>query len=217
MAGLREKQKAKRNRAIVEAASTLFKQSGYEAARIEAIAEVAEVSVGTLYNYFGSKADLLLAIVSMEVEEVLHQGETVLGTGFESAAEAICQLVSTYYDHSLVYLTKEMWRTAMALSIQGPDTPFSRRYRTLDAALSNQVVALVSRLKDEGLLRADVDAKILGEIIFLSLNALFAEFTVNDDMTLEELNDTLASYVGALTQAGAERAAGVQAQAISHS
>ena len=52
MAGLRERQKAKRNRAILEAASTLFKQNGYEAARIEAIAESAEVSVGTLYNYY---------------------------------------------------------------------------------------------------------------------------------------------------------------------
>ena len=69
--GLREKQKASRNRAIVEAASRLFQESGYEAARIGQIAELAEVSVDTLYNYFKSKADLLLAIVSLEVEEVL--------------------------------------------------------------------------------------------------------------------------------------------------
>ena len=63
MVGLREKQKAKRNSAILGAASTLFKQSGYESARIEAIAEMAEVSVGTFYNYYENKADLLLAIV----------------------------------------------------------------------------------------------------------------------------------------------------------
>lgn len=200
MAGLREKQKAKRNRAIVEAASALFKKSGYGAVRIETIAETAEVSVGTFYNYFENKADLLLAVVSMEVEEVLHQGEAVLNAPAKSAAEAICRLIFTYFDHSLVYLTKEMWRTAIALSVQGPDTPFSRRYRALDAALSNQVVALISRLKHEGLLHPHVDAVILGEIIFLSLNGLFVEFAVNDAMTSEGLNKKISHYVDTLAR-----------------
>lgn len=86
MAGLREKQKASRKRALVEAASLLFKQQGYEAAKISEIAERAEVSVGTFYNYFPSKADLLLAIVSLEVEEVLYQGEAVLAMATRQCA-----------------------------------------------------------------------------------------------------------------------------------
>lgn len=206
MAGLREKQKARRNRAIIQAGSALLKQSGYEAAQIETIAEMAEVSVGTFYNYFESKADLLLAIVSMEVEEVLHQGEAVLTARFDTAAEAIRQLVFTYYDHSLVYLTKEMWRTAMSLTIRGPDTPFSRRYRALDAALSNQVVALVNRLAREGLLPRDIDSKSLGQVIFLTLNGLFVEFTTDEAMTSEELNEKVSACVDVLAPPARSRA-----------
>lgn len=199
MAGLRERQKAKRHRAIIQAASTLFKQNGYEAARIEAIAEAAEVSVGTFYNYFEHKADLLLAIVSMEVEEVLHQGEGVVAAPPGDAYDAICALVATYYDHSLVYLTKEMWRIAMAFSIQSPDTPFSRRYRDLDHQLSEQVVALMLRLQHGGLVRREVDARAFGELTFLGLNGLFTTYTVTEGMALDELKAAMFRQIRALT------------------
>lgn len=196
--GLRERQKASRNRAIVEAASKLFQQSGYETARIGQIAELAEVSVGTLYNYFKSKADLLLAIVSLEVEEVLNQGKTVLDEDLPSASDAVFRLASIYYDHSLVYLTKEMWRTAMALAIQHPKTPFSDRYHMLDAALAQQVKDLCRRLQARDMLRCDIDPDALGEALFLSINGLFVAFTVSDEMTLEELRTTVARHIRAV-------------------
>src|SRR6185312_13342588 len=70
MSGLRERQRADRHRRILEAAASLFRQSGYEGAKMEAIAAEAEVSVGTIYNYYRNKGDILVAIVSMEVNEV---------------------------------------------------------------------------------------------------------------------------------------------------
>lgn len=198
MAGLREKQKANRKRALVEAASQLFKQQGYEAAKIGEIAERAEVSVGTFYNYFPGKADLLLAIVSLEVEEVLHQGEAVLKEPHHSAPDAICRLASIYYDHALVYLTKEMWRTAMALAIQHPETPFSHRYRRLDSDLTKQVIQLVDALQSQSLLRSEINPNAFGEVLFLSLNGLFMAFTMSEEMTLDDLNDALSSHVKAV-------------------
>ncbi|RUT95156.1 TetR/AcrR family transcriptional regulator, partial [Mesorhizobium sp. M7A.T.Ca.TU.009.01.3.2] len=50
MSGLRARQKADRHRRIIEAAAELFREAGYEGAKIEAIAAQAEVSVGTIYN-----------------------------------------------------------------------------------------------------------------------------------------------------------------------
>lgn len=196
--GLREKQKASRNRAIVESASRLFQESGYEAARIGQIAELAEVSVGTLYNYFKNKADLLFAIVSLEVEEVLHQGKAVLEEDPKTASDAVYRLASIYYDHSLVYLTKEMWRTAMALAIQHPDTPFSNRYHMLDAALAQQVKDLCVGLRTRGLLRPEVDPDALGEALCLSINGLFTAFTVSDQMTLEDLRTAVGRHIRAV-------------------
>ena len=77
MAGLRAKQKADKTRRILESATTLFQQQGFESARIEDIAEMAEVSVGTLYNYYQNKGEILVATVAMEVTEVLQAGRAI--------------------------------------------------------------------------------------------------------------------------------------------
>ena len=191
MAGLRERQKADRNRRIVAAATALFREAGYDAARIEDIADRAEVSVGTFYNYFGTKGDVLLAIVAMEVEEVLEQGEALVAMPPADPEVAVDRLIGSYYDHSLIYLTKEMWRTAMALSIQHPQTPFSKVYTQLDARLSGQVCALVRQMQVSGTVRPEVDADAVGALIFNNLNMMFIEF-VKDDTALP---DTLKAEV----------------------
>jgi AcrR family transcriptional regulator len=188
MTGLRERQKADRTRRILEAASSLFRAQGYDAVRIEDIAAAAEVSAGTCYNYFSTKGDLLLAIVSMEVEEVVEAGRTVVESPPSSAAEALGGLIRLYYDHSLHYLSKEMWRKAMAFSIEAPDTPFSQRYTELDALLTAQVCDLLAALKARGLTRPDIDPATLGQIVFNTLNQMFIEFVKADAMPLADLH-----------------------------
>lgn len=192
MTGLRERQKADRTRRIIEAASRLFRDHGYGAIRIEDIAQAAEVSVGTLYNYFTNKGDLLLAIVSMEVEEVLESGKTIVANPPDDIARALGALLGIYFDHSLFYLSKEMWRTAMAISIEAPGTPFSARYTELDGQLAAQVCDLIHELQRRGYARADVDAQAVGQLLFNNLNQMFIEFVKEEAMTLPSLHAATA-------------------------
>ncbi|MDZ4087888.1 MAG: TetR/AcrR family transcriptional regulator [Tabrizicola sp.] len=187
MTGLRERQKADRTRRILEAASGLFRMQGYDAVRIEDIAAAAEVSAGTCYNYFSTKGDLLLAIVSMEVEEVLEAGRAVVVDPPPDVEDALIGLIRLYYDHSLMYLSKEMWRKAMAISIEAPGTPFSRHYTRLDAMLAAQVCDLLTELARRALIRAEVDPTTLGTVVFQSLNQLFIEFVKDDGMQMVDL------------------------------
>lgn len=192
MTGLREKQKADRTRRILEAASRLFREHGYGAIRIEDIAQAAEVSVGTLYNYFTNKGDLLLAIVSMEVEEVLASGKSVVADPPADIAQALARLIGNYYDHSLYYLSKEMWRTAMAISIEAPGTPFSARYTALDGMLTAQVCDLIRELQKRGYACPCVEAEAMGQVIFNNLNQMFIEYVKQDDMPVAELHAATA-------------------------
>lgn len=187
MAGLREKQKADRTQRILQAASALFRTQGYDAVRIEDIAAAAEVSAGTCYNYFSTKGDLLLAIVSMEVEEVVEAGRVLVDSPPADVAEALVGLIRVYYDHSLNYLSKEMWRRAMAISIEAPATPFSRHYTALDAMLAGQVCDLLQALKARQQTRSDLDPAAVGLIVFHSLNQLFMEFVKDDAMPIADL------------------------------
>lgn len=200
MTGLRERQKADRHRRILAAAMARFRRDGFHAARIEDLAMDAEVSIGTVYNYYGTKGDLLMAAVALEVEEVLAGGEAILSNPPAGVAEALLSLIGHYYDHSLYYLTKGMWRAAMALSIEAPSTPEGRRYTELDARLAAQVTGLVSRLQARGIVEPTLDAQALGEVLFNNLNAMFIEFVKDDGMTTDALKARLAVQIGPLAR-----------------
>ena len=204
MAGLRAKHKIDRNSRIVEAASGLFRREGYEGARIEEIAAKAEVSVGTIYNYYRNKGDILVAIVSMEVHEVLAAGQRILQKPPKNVEKAVDALIATYIDHSLVYLSKEMWRQAMATSTQQPDSPFGKTYTSLDRALADQTCALILKLQELDLARDDIDARGVGEMLFNNMNMMFIEFIKREDMSNRELradirrqNKTLIAAISA--------------------
>lgn len=200
MTGLRARQKALRHERILDAALGLFREAGYDAVRTEDIAAAAEVSVGTLYNYFENKGDLLLALVNLEVEEVLEQGALVVGSPPADIAEALNLLIGGYYDHSNTYLTKDLWRTAMALTIQAAETPFSARYTALDQSLTAQVSALVAELQRRGTARGDVEAEAVGQVIFNNLNQMFIEFVKVEAMTIEALMVGVARHNAALAR-----------------
>lgn len=59
----RERRIERRRQEIMEAAAEVFAERGYANTTTKEIALTADVSEGTLYNYFSSKRDILLAIV----------------------------------------------------------------------------------------------------------------------------------------------------------
>jgi AcrR family transcriptional regulator len=56
---------------LLDAAAVVFGRDGFEGARVAQIAEEAGLSVGALYNHYGSKAELLAAVVERHSAEEL--------------------------------------------------------------------------------------------------------------------------------------------------
>ncbi len=204
MPGLREEQKAKREKRILQAAVSKFRECGYDSVRIEDLAQLAGVSVGTVYNYYQNKGDILIATVAMEVEEVLQIGQNIADQPPNGAEKALLKLIFNYYDHSLNYLTKEMWRTAMALSIEHPGTPNGRRYTELDRRLGQQVTNLIATLQGRGEIRAGLDPAVLGQLVFNNLNMEFIEFVKDEKMPLKTLRNRVTAQIAPFARMIAE-------------
>ena len=61
-----------RRERLLEAAASVFAERGYEAARVEQIAEAAEVSAGLLYRHFAGKHELYAELVHRADRELLR-------------------------------------------------------------------------------------------------------------------------------------------------
>jgi AcrR family transcriptional regulator len=195
MAGLRERQKAGRRRSILAAASDLFQREGFDETRIDRIAAQAEVAAGTVYNHFQSKGDLLLALVAQDGEEVRAAGRRLIASPAKDPVRSVRRLLESYVDHSLVHLSKGMWRNAMATALTQPDSPFGLGYAELDRKLAGQVGDLLRVLQERGQIACRIDCRVAGDVLFEVCNSLFMGFVARETMTLSVLKREMARQV----------------------
>ena len=85
--GLRERKKRQTRQYISDVATGLFLDRGFDAVTVAEVAEAADVSVNTVYNYFPTKEDLFLDR-SKGVVDRLSRWVRARGKG-ESAAAAV--------------------------------------------------------------------------------------------------------------------------------
>ena len=69
----RDEARALFRNAILDAAENVFAERGFHGARIQDIAERARIAVGTVYNHFDQKDDVLSALLDERTEEMLEQ------------------------------------------------------------------------------------------------------------------------------------------------
>jgi AcrR family transcriptional regulator len=164
--GLRERQKAGRRAAILEAALRLFDAKGYEGATIQDIAALADLTVPTLYRYFRSKSELLVGLHDRLVAEVEDQGRRVLANLPHDPVRAIVRLLTAHLDMLGPGAEDNMrhWRMIAAAAIRQPDL-FGSSYFTQDQRLMRQQRQLCAELKARGHVRDDADEDAFAELL----------------------------------------------------
>ena len=65
-----ERRKARTTAAILDAAERHFLERGFQSAKVDEIAEEADVAVGSVYNHFGSKDGLYGALLERALRPV---------------------------------------------------------------------------------------------------------------------------------------------------
>jgi AcrR family transcriptional regulator len=90
----RDEARALFRNAILDAAEAVFAERGFHGARIQDIAERARIAVGTVYNHFSDKDDVLSALLDERTEGLLAQvraggaGAPAASRGFRASLEA---------------------------------------------------------------------------------------------------------------------------------
>lgn len=154
----RERERAARREAILDAAQELTAEVGYQALRMDAVAEAAELSKGTLYLYFANKEALCAGVATRLIDLLLPLLEKNLAKA-SSGLDAVRQVLQTYCeftrDHPHHFRFALTWLSA-GERLDDSSEAF-RLYRDRVGSVLQHAVAAIERGQADGSVRSDID------------------------------------------------------------
>lgn len=166
----------KKKELIRKRATSVFAREGYHHATVDMIAEESEVSVGTLYNYFDNKQDILEYVFEIELNkrlgwlQELKRGEGSLRSKFVS-----------FMDRHFNELKSNPDTTTVLMQESRP--PSKHSFDTVKEFM-NKLPALFAELieeaKEEGEVR-DIDSQLVSTAIFEALHGISEKVVYGED------------------------------------
>jgi AcrR family transcriptional regulator len=156
---LRDINKTRRRGEILKAAAGLVAREGVDALSMRKLADAAGTSVATLYNLFGSRADILLALVADGMDRMDEALEATAPADPLARAEAIVSVTIDYVTaREAVY--KPVWLARRQTESKTPEG------RSLSERAADMQRAALTAAIEAGLLRSELDPTLLGMQIF---------------------------------------------------
>jgi AcrR family transcriptional regulator len=191
---LRQKQKEKRERDILAAAARLLSEKGFQATSVEEIAELAEVGVATVYNYFNTKADVVMALLNNELKELLEGGQRIVRRPPADAAEAVYRLINSYTVSLAVRHPKRLLREVFAL-VFSEQAFYRKEMFKFDFRLIDQLAELIEGMKKRRQLVRGVNTGDAAMILYTVGMTGFTMFVADEDMTLDAMKKATRRHV----------------------
>ena len=178
MASLRERQKERRSREILDAATALIGEKGYDETSVEEIAARAEVGVATVYNYFGSKSELLHALLAAYIEGELALGATVVSDPPQDMVDGMVALFGAYLDGMARTANKRLMQEFFAMAVSKQFAYGQHTYR-MKMAFVEQCRQLTLHYKADNQIRADVTAEEAALVCYSAVTLPFTRFSLD--------------------------------------
>lgn len=158
MPGLRSKQKDRRRQTIKSVAKEFFVEKGYFNTRMVDIARKSEVTIPTIYNYFGSKSNILL--------EITLDGENRVGKKLDIFSEdipsdpiqAITQWLTLCVEGSLEEIEREIWRAVWLVEQKNSDVQLTQKLKDYHIEKTKQFLILI---REKGMISETVNIDIV--------------------------------------------------------
>jgi len=166
-----------RRKRILDATLALASKGGYEAVQMRAVAERADVALGTLYRYFPSKIHLLVGALTMEMDQIQDKLDRKPIPG-ETATERMMYV--------LAKVTRTMQRDPMLTEAMTRAFMFADPSAAAEVnTVANQMVRMFTRAIHDGEPSADdvAIARVIGDVWLSNLVAWVTRRATTDDVS----------------------------------
>jgi AcrR family transcriptional regulator len=156
---LRERKKEQTRQAIVEAARRLFVESGFDAVTVAEVARTADVSTGTVFNYFPAKEDLFfsqMAVFEAALVDAVRQ---------RPAGESVLVAFRRYLLSSSKQLAEEQRADVIAYAARviNDSAALQAREREIVAHYTDQLAAVIA--DDTGVGADDLEPRVVARAL----------------------------------------------------
>ena len=153
----RERKKQETRARLLRTAIQLMKEQGFDALTVEAIAEAADVGKGTIYNYFKTKEDIVLAFF-VELERRGQRKAASVGGTHDSLSQVLLSYLEQQFRYKGPHL--QFVRIFFAQMFARPEQLFPYLVE-LQTIIDPPLVRLFESLQERQLLRRDVPMELL--------------------------------------------------------
>jgi AcrR family transcriptional regulator len=194
---LRERKKQQVRRDILAAAGRLIEERGYPEARMREIARTAHVSYQTLYNYFPTKALILQALLTQDLEHVATAVDALID-GYAGALLETLDAINRVRLDVISHRDRDLWRV-VSIELFRNQHQAGHVYQLIDAAAHEKLRRLLNTAQAAAHLDPGVDTELLANTLFaLSQHAssqYMLEPSASKTALLETLHDQTALLV----------------------
>ena len=191
----KERRIAERRQQILDTAARLFAEKGFHRTTTRDIAGEADVSEGTLYNYFDSKDDILLGIMSMLAEATGLPGR--LEQAVEVDPQAFLQSILRLRRQQ-VEQTGDMLQAVLSEILVNP--PLRQRYYVQQISpLLEMIEYHINQRSELGQIRS-VESDLMARVVVGLTTGLFFLQVLGDPVVVNRWGDLSRAVAEILLQ-----------------
>ncbi len=187
MKGLRERKKQERRQRIFSSAVELFNSKGFSNTSMQDLADKSDLAVGTLYNYFNSKNDLLLEIIQDEMEDSLQDSiQSLSNLDFQKKGieEILKEVAVNIISIPLIFNKETLQEIFIAILHSKQDT---EKGIMLDLELLDVIADLLDQMKKEKLVSQRFNSESISQAFYSLIITQMMFYLYNLNMSAEEL------------------------------
>lgn len=193
--GSRAKSKERNRLKILESATTLFRERGFEAATLRDIARAAGLSTGALFANFADKNEIFLTVISAENSKVIHAMREAHDEKLDLIARLHRQLMTGY---AAAQHNARIILSAFVMKWSQSQTSVNEVGRMSDMVryvLLDTLKAAQARNEIPASVNAECAAQVLEDLCFANLRRAYQASDESGAYDLEKMVESLTPQI----------------------